>query len=87
MIDNIDKMESGNTAGPDWRDLLYNKTKSDFNISQTYQAYLVAIKCGDGIQKRIILAPDVPTIDTIVKRTFKNIDWYEVNCNYGIPIC
>lgn len=49
-------------------------------------AYLVAIKCGKEIVQRIIVAKDVFDIEKKVRESFKNIEWWEIRCNYGIVV-
>jgi hypothetical protein len=49
-------------------------------------AYLVAIKSGQKIEQRIIVANDVFDVERKVKQTFKRIDWWEIRCNYGIAV-
>jgi hypothetical protein len=49
-------------------------------------AYLVAIKSGQEIEQRIIVANDVFDIERKVKQSFKRIEWWEIRCNYGVAV-
>ena len=49
-------------------------------------AYLVAIKTGKEIQQRIIVAKDCLDVGKKVRETFKEIEWWEVRCDYGIAV-
>jgi hypothetical protein len=49
-------------------------------------AYLVAIKSGQEIEQRIIVANDVFDVERKVKQSFKRIEWWEIRCNYGVAV-
>jgi hypothetical protein len=50
------------------------------------KAYLVAVKSGQEIEQRIIVAKDVFDVERKVKQSFKRIDWWEIRCNYGVAV-